>query len=329
MHCKKCDIEVTGGDESVCPLCKTSLEKDEQDQEGELSDALYADQELKELITAIAETVKKSLNKDTKTTKDEGETSFDLEKALSDEEKPLSLDDVSAAAQRNEYEKKKASLESVLPKYDQSTVVTEHAQRKISIKNIFVVSVVLLVVAGSVIAAYFFAINEPQTVKQTMPVSQTDSPSLNQQVATPEMKAQLPDQPRETSGQLQEKAAPAAEAVSPAVTELTKEQIPAEQKPVVELTQKVAEPPNIATIVTAGFYAVNVGSFKFKKSVEGVMKDLSKKGYAPTVETVTLNDRSTWYRVSVGQFKTREEAARFAKELEDKEKLKTMVVKRK
>ncbi len=72
-----------------------------------------------------------------------------------------------------------------------------------------------------------------------------------------------------------------------------------------------------------------MGSFKFKKSVDGVMKNLSKKGYAPSVETVMLKDKSTWYRVTVGQFKTREEAARFAKELEDKEKLKTMVVKRK
>ena len=330
MHCKKCDIEVTGGDESVCPLCKTSLEKDEQDLQGELSDALYADQELKELITAIAETVKKSLNKDTKTTKDEGETSFDLEKALSDEEKPLSLDDVSAAAQRNEYEKKKASLESVLPKHDQSTVVTEHALRKISIKKMFAVSVVVLVVTGSVIAAYFLTLKEPQVAKETVPMAETVLPSSqNQQVAPSEINVPSQVQPKETPGQPQDKNAPTAEAVSPAVPEITKEQLPAEQKPVEELTQKVAEPPKVATIVPAGFYAVNVGSFKLKNSVDGVMKVLSKKGYAPAVETVTLKDKTTWYRVSVGQFKTREEAARFAKELEGKEKLETMIVKKK
>jgi len=50
------------------------------------------------------------------------------------------------------------------------------------------------------------------------------------------------------------------------------------------------------------------------------MKKLSKKGYAPAVETVTLNDKNTWYRVTVGQFKTREEAARFARELGEKMK---------
>ncbi len=78
----------------------------------------------------------------------------------------------------------------------------------------------------------------------------------------------------------------------------------------------------MATTVTAGFYSVNVGSFKLKESVAGVMKNLKKKGYVPTVETMMLKDKTTWYRVSVGQFKTREEAARFAKELEDKENLK-------
>ena len=243
MHCKKCDLEVTDGDETVCPLCNTPLEEDDQDTEKELSDKLYEDQELRELITSIAETVKKSQEKEHKITEVAEENPFDLEKALSDEEKPLSLDDVSAAAQRNEYEKKKASLESVLPQHDQSTVITEHTKRKISIKNMFAVSVVVLVVAGSVIAAYFLTLNEPQMAKETVPIPETVLPSSqNQQASTPEINVPSPAQPKETPGQLQDKTAPAAEAVSPAVPEITKEQIPAEQKPAEQLPQKVAEP---------------------------------------------------------------------------------------
>jgi cell division septation protein DedD len=154
------------------------------------------------------------------------------------------------------------------------------------------------------------------------------SSSQNQQASTPKINVPSPGQPKETSGQLQDKPAPAVEAVSPVVSGVTREQLP-EQKPTEQPSQKASEPPKMATIVPTGFYAVNVGSFKLKESIEGVVKNLKKKGYAPAVETVTLNDSSTWYRVTVGQFKTREEAARFAKELEDKEKLKTMVVKRK
>ena len=330
MHCKKCDLEVTDSDEIVCPLCKTPLEEDNQDTEKELSDKLYEDQELRELISSIAETVKKSQEKEHKITGVAEEKPFDLEKALSDEEKPLSLDDVAAAAQRNEYEKKKASLESVLPKHDQSTVTTEHTKRKISIKNIFAVSVVVLVVAGSVIAAYFLTLNEPQVAKETVPIPENVQPSSqNQQASTPEINIPSQAQPKETPGQPQDKTAPTAEAVSPAVPEITKEQLPAEQKPAEQLPPKADESAKMATTVTTGFYTVNVGSFKFKKSVDGVMKKLSKKGYAPAVETVTLNDKNTWYRVTVGQFKTREEAARFAKELKDKEKLETMIVKKK
>jgi len=306
MLCKKCDLQVTDGDETVCPLCNTLLEEDDQVKDGELSDKLYEDQELKELITAIADTVKKSLDKDKQTARDDDKTSFDLEKALSDEKTTWSTGADPDAVQRNEYKE----------------------SNKFSIKNMFAVSVVVLAVAGSVIAAYFYAIKEPQMAKETVPMPETVLPSpQNQQAAPPEINVQSA-QPKETIGQLQDKTTPAATVVSPPVAVVTKEQIQ-EQKPAEQPPPKAAAPAKMAATVTTGFYTVNVGSFKFKKSVDGVMKKLSKKGYAPSVETVTLNDKSTWYRVNVGQFKTREEAARFAQELEKKQKLETMVVKKK
>jgi len=306
MLCKKCDLQVTDGDETVCPLCNTLLEEDDQVKDGELSDKLYEDQELKELITAIADTVKKSLDKDKQTARDDDKTSFDLEKALSDEETTLSKGAAPDAVQRNEYEKSNI----------------------FSIKNMFVISVVVLAVAGSVIAAYFYAIKEPQMAKETVPMPETTLPSpQNQLAAPPEINVQSA-LPKETIGQLQDKTTPAGTVVSPPVAVVTKEQIQ-EQKPAEQPPPKAAAPAKMAATVTTGFYTVNVGSFKFKKSVDGVMKKLSKKGYAPAVETVTLNDKSTWYRVNVGQFKTREEAARFAQELEKKQKLETMVVKKK
>jgi len=324
MRCKKCDLEVTDSDDAVCPLCSTPLEDDDQDSREELSDKLYEDQELRELISSIAETVKKSQGKDHKITEAAEEKPFDLEKALSDQEKPLSLEDFSAAAQRNEYEKKKASLESVLPTHDQSTIVTELAKKKISIRNMFAVSVVVLAVAGSFFAAYVLSLKEPQLTKDTVPKPEPVLPSSQNQVAaTPEISGQ-PAQIKKTASQVQDKDAPPAEAVVPVASKAEKERIP-EQKPSEQLPQKVAEPAKTPAYV----YTVNVGSFKLKSSVDGVMKVLGKKGYAPAVETVTLNDKNTWYRVTVGQFKTREEAARFSKELKDREKLEAIVVKKK
>ena len=100
MYCKKCNLEVTDSDNAVCPLCNTPLEDDDQDSQKELSDKLYEDQELRELISSIAETVKKSQEKEHIITHVAEENPFDLEKALSDEEKPLSFEDFSAATQR-------------------------------------------------------------------------------------------------------------------------------------------------------------------------------------------------------------------------------------
>jgi len=306
MRCKKCDLQVTDSDETVCPLCNTPLDEDDQVKDGELSDKLYEDQELKELITAIADTVKKSLDKDKQTARDDDKASFDLEKALSDEETTLSTGAAPDAVQRNEYKE----------------------SNKYSIKNMFAISAVVLAVAGSVIAAYFYAIKEPQMAKETVPMPETVLPTpQNQLAAPPEINVQSA-QPKETIGQLQDKTTPTATVVSPPVAVVTKEQIP-EQKPTEQIPPKADESAKMAATVNTGFYTVNVGSFKFKKSVDGVMKKLSKKGYAPAVETVTLNDKNTWYRVNVGQFKTREEAALFAGELEKKQKLETMVVKKK
>ena len=134
-------------------------------------------------------------------------------------------------------------------------------------------------------------------------------------------------QTKETYAQTKDKTTPALQSVTSVIPEINKELAP-EQKPAVQPSQKAAEPAKMNATVTAVFYTVNVGSFKLKNSVDGVMKSLSKKGYDPAVERVTLNDGNTWYRVTVGQFKTREEAAHFSRELK-KEKLETMVVKKK
>jgi len=326
MHCNKCDIEVTDSDDAVCPLCNTPLEEDDQSAEKDLSDKLYEDQELRELISSIAETVKKSQEKERKISEVAEESSFDLEKALSDEEKPLSLEDFSAATQRNEYEKKKASLESSLATYDQNTGAAKHAQKKISIKTIFAVAVVVLAVAGSFMAAYLLALKEPQLAKQTIPIPET-TPSLENREAVPTESSIQSVQLEEMYEQTKGKTTPAAKSVTTVTPEIKKELAP-NKMPAVQPLQKTAGPAKISVNAAAIFYTVNVGSFKLKSSVDGVMKNLSKKGYDPAVETVTLNDGNTWYRVTVGQFKTRDEAARFSQEL-NKEKLETMVVKKK
>jgi len=95
--------------------------------------------------------------------------------------------------------------------------------------------------------------------------------------------------------------------------------------PTLDTADKVAETKKT---INRGFFSIKVGSFKSKENVDKLLKKLKGYGYEPSLETITMGN-STWYRVTVGQFKTEEEAARSAKNLEDKEKIKTMIVKKK
>jgi cell division septation protein DedD len=125
-------------------------------------------------------------------------------------------------------------------------------------------------------------------------------------------------EPVKTASEQSPTAAPVKPSAQPPATE-QKDAVP---------PQKVLEQSKMTKAAVAGFYCVNVGSFKLQDSTDRVCRDLRNKGYEPIAETVTLSDGNTWYRVTVGSFATRDEAAQFGRELESKTNIKPMVVKR-
>jgi len=72
-------------------------------------------------------------------------------------------------------------------------------------------------------------------------------------------------------------------------------------------------------------YTLNVGSFKARKNAEALREDLEQKGIQATVTEVSLPDKGTWYRVSVGRFSTPEAARRLGRELEKKWQIQSFV----
>jgi cell division septation protein DedD len=98
-------------------------------------------------------------------------------------------------------------------------------------------------------------------------------------------------------------------------------QPPAEEK-------RVIAPPQQEASVNATMYCVNVASCKFKESADAVIKDLQKKGYESASDTITVKD-TTWYRVTLGHFQTQGEARNYARELQSRENIKGLVVKKK
>ncbi len=75
----------------------------------------------------------------------------------------------------------------------------------------------------------------------------------------------------------------------------------------------------------AGRYTVNVASFRDKRNIDRLMKELEEKGYEVFVEKATIPQKGVWYRVAVGRFPSRREAQAFARGLKERDGINSFV----
>jgi cell division septation protein DedD len=75
-------------------------------------------------------------------------------------------------------------------------------------------------------------------------------------------------------------------------------------------------------------YTVQVSAFKYEASAKKLVVKLKKKGYSAYLASTETPSGEAWHRVRIGYFPTREAAQKFAREVEEKEKLSTLVVRR-
>lgn len=362
MYCTKCRLEIQEGAETVCPLCNMPLEEDSAEQQAAVPDVSAEDLKLRELITDIEGSVKQSLGVDEKSAQRNGqEVLFDPGSTTEEElqvppEPGAAAVSPAAAGSDSDYEKTRAAMERALAGIEQQQLPAKIPPRRSSSKNVAVVLLVIGVVAAGIAAGYFFSVKEPQPRATAVPEKETLSqvpiaatpPAMSRPVTPPQPEKPVtaestpPAQPAEPVQEQQAAAvAQPAQPEPPAAVpvETANEQPPAASPvpgpPPPAAEQKASEPPPkppapLQTPSAAGgVYCVNVGSFKLKESTERVCRDLKKNGYEFAVETVTLSDGNTWYRVTVGSFATRTEAAQFGRELESKTNIKPFVVKKK
>jgi len=195
--------------------------------------------------------------------------------------------------------------------------------------SIEIILLILIVVLAVVSAGYFYVQKEPQAVNLAMSLINSLLTSIVNQPTALLKTVQLPTQRQETKKTLQGKTNLTAEPIVPAVQKTNKKLLSAKQKTAEPLQKNPHKEAATEKTIYRSVYSIKVGSFKSRENADRMCKYLKKNRYDPSLETVTLNDSSTWYRVTAGQFKTQEEAARCAKNLEDKEKIKTMIVKMK
>jgi len=192
--------------------------------------------------------------------------------------------------------------------------------------SIEIILLILIVVLAVVSAGYFYVQKEPQAVNLAMSLINSLLTSIVNQPTELLKTVQLPTQRQETKKTLQGKTNLTAEPIVPAVQKTNKKLLSAKQKTAEPLQKNPHKEAVTEKTIYRSVYSIKVGSFKSKENADRMCKYLKKNRYDPSLETVTLNDSSTWYRVTAGQFKTQEEAARCAKNLVDKEKIITKIV---
>jgi len=192
--------------------------------------------------------------------------------------------------------------------------------------SIEIILLILIVVLAVVSAGYFYVQKEPQAVNLAMSLINSLLTSIVNQPTELLKTVQLPTQRQETKKTLQGKTNLTAEPIVPAVQKTNKKLLSAKQKTAEPLQKNPHKEAVTEKTIYRSVYSIKVGSFKSKENADRMCKYLKKNRYDPSLETVILNDSSTWYRVTAGQFKTQEEAARCAKNLEDKEKIITKIV---
>lgn len=124
--------------------------------------------------------------------------------------------------------------------------------------------------------------------------------------------------------------AQSAPVVQRAVSDAGPSQVPQTRKPQKEAAKASVETPPPAPLVvarktTGEKFTLNVGSFKERKNAEDCKDGLVEKGFSASVKEVDVPEKGTWYRVSVGEFSSREEAQRQATDMERKWQIKAFV----
>ncbi|NJD56204.1 MAG: response regulator [Nitrospirae bacterium] len=121
---------------------------------------------------------------------------------------------------------------------------------------------------------------------------------------------------------------PVASQKQQAVAEHTPDAVPppsASLPPASPAPVQAPEPPSLPAAAAKPFYAVQIGAFRTEAIAESLAQKYKAKGYEAFVQKGTARDSQVVYRVLVGRFADRKEAAVLSAEVASREKIKTTI----
>lgn len=101
----------------------------------------------------------------------------------------------------------------------------------------------------------------------------------------------------------------------------------AKPEPPIPAASTATVPEPLPKSVAQGTYIVQAASFRKMSDASALRDRLTKKGYAASLQNADLGDKGVWYRVMVGPYAAKDEAAQIAARLSAEEKLSGMVKK--
>lgn len=128
----------------------------------------------------------------------------------------------------------------------------------------------------------------------------------------------------EAAGTMETPPAPAPERPLAARTEAS----PPSEEPTLSDESKTATDSSVIRVKSAdnAKYSVQVGSYPTMKEATSTVEKWKSKGYSSYMMIADIPDRGRWYRVRLGGFESRSDAARYLKELQSKENIEGLIV---
>ena len=114
--------------------------------------------------------------------------------------------------------------------------------------------------------------------------------------------------------------------VNKQTTDLTPPSVPSEPKAVTPMETAPAQAEKGGEEVTLAGYTVQVGSFQSLDIAEGIVESFKKKGYSPSLATVSFPNGRTWHRVRLGNCNSREEAEVLVQKIKEGGNFEPMII---